>query len=120
MSPKKEKEKCKCTSSPYTTCANKTTCCRPSGKDGLFAIAASLESVANGLDEGISVVMTSLQQQTAVIKAVETDEEMSENEFAAAVEMFQEKSHTLWEFQSLDEIKTLVYIEIYILSRLLS
>ena len=27
---------------------------------------------------------------------------------------------TLWEFQSLDEVKTLIYIEVYILSRLLS
>ena len=26
----------------------------------------------------------------------------------------------LWEFQSLDEVKTLVYMEIYILSRMLS
>jgi len=27
---------------------------------------------------------------------------------------------TLWEFQSLDEVKTLVYMEVYILSRHLS
>jgi hypothetical protein len=53
-----------------------------------------LESVADGLGEGTSAVMTSPQRQTAAIEAVEANEEMSENEFTAAVEMFQEKSRT--------------------------
>ena len=30
------------------------------------------------------------------------------------------KEQTLWKFQSLDEVKTLVYMEVYILNRLLS
>ena len=56
---------------------------RKSGNDGLFAIAASLDGLG---DDPSSSAMTS------AIEAVEEDERMSENEFAAAVEMFQEKN----------------------------
>ena len=34
--------------------------------------------------------------------------------------IFKQTVFSLWKFQSLDEVKTLVYMEVYILSRLLS
>ena len=65
---------------------------RQSGHDGLFAIAASLESVASSFGEGPSAAMTSPQRQTAAIEAIVANENLSENEFAAAVGMVQERS----------------------------
>jgi hypothetical protein len=43
------------------------------------------------MGEGPSV-MTSPQRQTAAIEAIEANEELSDEEFATAVEMLQEKS----------------------------
>jgi len=39
---------------------------------------------------------------------------------SAASKMQCKVNHTLWKFQSLDEVKTLVYMEVYILNRCLS
>jgi hypothetical protein len=69
---------------------------RKSGRDGLYAIAESLESIAGGMGESSSssAIMTTPQRQTAAIEAVEANEGLSEDEFATAVEIFQDKSQT--------------------------
>lgn len=79
---------------------------RKSGRDGLFAIATSLQSVARGLEEGSPSVMTSPQRQTAAIEAVEANEGMSENEFTTAVEMFQEKSRVATAYLAIKDPKS--------------